>query len=243
MTVQGVLDQHMEPRFEFINGKGNLQTNSITIEGYKPLTKISELIKYEKLNPLTIKDANISFQIIEGKVFIEPFINKIGNTDLTISGSNSFDQTIDYVFNFAISREELGGQANAAVDGVLAKAASAGVDLSSAVDVINVDVTLKGPATNPKVGTNFKKSASDAKDALKAKAKAELDAAKQKAKEELEAKKKEAEEKARQELEKQKQKAKEELEKQKQKAKEELEKQKENLKEKAKGKLRDLLKK
>lgn len=243
MSVQGKLDQHMEPEFESINGQGNLQTNNISFEGYKPLAKVSELLKYDRLNPLNINDANIDFQIIEGKVFIAPFTTQIGKTDLTISGSNSFDQTIDYVFSFAIPREEFGSEANDAVDGLLNKAADAGVDLSSAVDIINVDVTLKGPATNPKIGTNFKKSAADAKDALKEKAKEELEAAKQKAKEELEAKKKEAEEKAKQELEKQKKKAQKELEKQKQKAKEELEKQKEELKDKAKGALKDLLKK
>ena len=206
---------------------------------------MADLLKYDRLTPLIINDADITFQIVHGKMFVDPFTNKIGKTEMTISGSNSFDQTIDYVFAFAIPRKEFGGAANQAVDGLLAKAAASGVDLSGAVDVVNVDVTLKGPANDPKIGTNFKKSTGDAKEALKAEAKAELDAAKQKAKEELEKKKKELEEQGKQELEKQKQKAQEELEKQKQNAEEELQKQKEEakkkLEEEAKKKLKGLL--
>jgi small nuclear ribonucleoprotein (snRNP)-like protein/Skp family chaperone for outer membrane proteins len=245
VDIKGKLDQNMEPNFESMSGQGEIKTKSIAIEGYKPLTKIAEVLKYDKLTPLVLNDVSISFQIVGGKVFVEPFTNKIGKTEMTISGSNSFDQTIDYVFAFAIPREEFGGAANQAIDGLLAKAAANGVNLSSAVEVVNVDVTLKGPATDPKVGTNFKNNASGAKDALKAKAQAELDAAKQKAKEELEKKKKELEDKGKEELEKQKQKAQEELEKQKQKAEEELQKQKEAAKKKledeAKKKLKGLL--
>lgn len=247
LDIKGKLDQNMELNFDSMSGKGKIKTKSISIDGYKPLTKVADLLKYDKLTPLIINDADITLQIVQGKVFVDPFTNMIGKTEMTISGSNSFDKTIDYVFAFAIPREEFGGAANQAVDDLLAKAAANGVDLSGAVDVVNVDVTLKGPATDPKIGTNFKKSTGDAKEALKAKAKAELDAAKQKAQEELEKKKKELEAQGKKELEKQKQKAQEELERQKQKAEEELQKQKEaakkRLEEEAKKKLKGLLRK
>ena len=244
MVVKGRLTKNMDPRYETMTGKGSVKTKSIAIEGYEPLEKVADLIKYDRIIPLLINDANITFQLIAGKVFIDPFTNKIGNTEMTISGSNSFDQTIDYLFSFAIPRGEFGGKANQVVDGLLSKAKASGVDLSSAVDVINVDVTLKGPAESPKIGTNFKKKSGDTKNALKAKAQAELDAAKQKVKEELEKKKQELKNQAKIEVEKQKQKAKEELDKQKQRARKELEKQKEAAKKKledeAKKKLKGL---
>lgn len=244
MVMKGRLTKNMDPRYETMTGKGSVKTKSIAIEGYEPLEKVADLIKYDRITPLLINDANITFQLIAGKVFIDPFTNKIGNTEMTISGSNSFDQTIDYLFFFAIPRGEFGGKANQVVDGLLSKAKASGVDLSSAVDVINIDVTLKGPAENPKIGTNFKKKSGDTKNALKAKAQAELNAAKQKVKEELEKKKQELKNQAKNEVEKQKQKAKEELEKQKQRAKKELEKQKEVAKKKiedeAKKKLKGL---
>ena len=74
----------------------------IKIEDYKPLKKISDAIKYKGLNPFLLNDVDIEFKITEGKVYVEPFTNKIGDSKVTIAGSNSFDQIIDYTFSFEI---------------------------------------------------------------------------------------------------------------------------------------------
>lgn len=238
MTISGALDNKMEPIFETMFGSGKIKTKNIAVDGYKPLQKIAKAIKYDKLDPLAINDADISFKIVEGKVYVEPFTNKIGNSSVTIAGSNSFDQTIDYTFSFAIPREEFGGTTNSAIEGLLSQASAKGVDLKVA-DVINIDVQLVGPATDPTIKTDFKKMTSNATQALKDKAKEEFDKKKEelkkKAEEELEKKKKELEAQAKKELEIQKQKAKEELEKQKKAAKKKLE-------EEAKKKLKGLFK-
>jgi len=227
LNISGALDQQMEPLYESMFGKGKMSTDDITIQGYKPLATIGKLIKNDKLDPLNLKDLKLTFTITEGKVFVDPFTNKIGNTKLTVAGSNSFDQTIDYLFSFEIPREEFGSAANEAVDGLLAKAADKGVDLDVAEN-INVDVRLSGPATDPKISTDFKKGVSKATDALK-----------EKAKEEFEKKKKELEEKAKKELERKK---KEMEEKAKEKIEEEKKKAKKKLKEEAKDKLKGLFK-
>lgn len=242
MTISGALDSKMEPIYESMFGSGNLNTQGVSVNGYEPLQKIGKAIKYEKLDPLAINDVAISFKISEGKVFIEPFTNKIGDTKMTIAGSNSFDQTIDYVFSFEVPRSEFGSAANDALDGLLSQASAKGVDLKMA-DVINIDVRLVGPADNPSIKTDFSKTTSNATDALKEKAKEEFDKKKeeleQKAKEELEKQKKELEDKARKEAEKKKK----ELEEQ---AKKEIEKQKDaakkKLEEEAKKKLKGLFK-
>lgn len=234
-SLKGDLTQQMEPDFESLFGKGKLKTQNIEIKDYKPLKKIADAIKYNKLNPMALNDVDISFEIVEGKVYVEPFTNKIGNSTVTIAGSNSFDQTIDYLFSFAIPREEFGGSANAAIDGLLAQASNKGVDLKMA-ETINIDVRLAGPATDPKVTTDFKKAKSDATQAIKDKAKEEFDKKKkeleEQAKQELEKKKKEAEEEAKRLLEEQKKKAQEELEKKKKEAQKKLE---EEAKKKLKG--------
>lgn len=238
MSILGDMDSKMEPIYESMFGKGKLNTINIEIKDYKPLKKVAEAIKYNKLNPMGINDVDISFEISNGKVYVEPFTNKIGNSSVTIAGSNSFDQTIDYVFSFAIPRSEFGGAANGAVDGLLAQAAGKGVDLSAA-NTINIDVKMVGAATNPKITTDFKKAKSDATQAIKDKAKEEFDKQKQelekKAREELDKKKAEAEKEAKRIIEEQKKKAQAEIEKQKQAAKKKLE-------EEAKKKLKGLFK-
>lgn len=235
LEVSGALKPNMDPVYESMFGSGNLQTSSIEIRDYKPFKKVADAIKYNKLNPLALKDANLNFKITEGKVYVEPFDVKIGNSKVTIAGSNSFDQTIDYMMSFQIPRSEFGGAANQAVDGLLAHAASKGVDLDLA-DVINVDVRLTGPATNPAIKTDFKKAVSNATDALKKKAEEEFQKRKQeiedKAREELEKKRAEAEQKAKEELEKAKKKAQEEIDKKKKEAEDKL---KEEAKKKLKG--------
>lgn len=223
--VQGDLNAQMEPDYESLFGKGKLNTQNIEIKDYEPLKKIAETIKYNQLNPMGINDVAISFEIVEGKVYVEPFTNKIGNSTVTIAGSNSFDQTIDYLFSFAIPRKEFGGAANAAIDGLLAQASNKGVDLKMA-ETINVDVRLSGPASDPKISTDFKKTKSDATQAIKDKAKEEFDKKKKEledqAKKELEKKKKEAEAEAKKLLDEQKKKAQDELEKQKKEAQKKL---------------------
>src|SRR5690554_349327 len=235
--INGALNDKMDPIFESMFGKGVMQTKNISVVDYKPFVKIGKAIQYERLNPMELDNVDLSFTITEGKVFVDPFTNKIGKSTVTIAGSNSFDQTIDYTFSFAIPREEFGKAANQAVDGLLAKAAAKGINLDLA-DVINIDVQLVGPASDPAVKTDFKESTSKATDAIKDKAKEAFDKKKKeledKAKREIEEKKQEAERKAREEVERQKQKAQEEIEKKKQEAKEEYERQKKEAERKAK---------
>lgn len=235
MGILGALTTTMDPVYESMFGEGQLQTQNIVVEDYKPFKKISNALKYDKLNPLALNDLNLTFKISEGKVYVDPFTNKIGDTKVTIAGSNSFDQTIDYTFSFEIPREEFGGAANKAVDGLLAQASNKGIDVEVA-DVINVDVRLVGPASDPEVKTDFKKTASSATDALKDKAKEEFNKKKeeleQKAKEEVEKKKAEVEQKAKEELEKKKKEAQEKIDQEKEEAKKKAE---EEAKKKLKG--------
>ncbi len=245
LSIVGDLDSQMEPIMNSINGNGSLRTQNVSIKDYKPFKKISELIKYDKLNPLNLDDVNISFAISDGKVFVKPFTTNIGDAKVTIEGSNSFDQTIDYVFSFEIPREEFGSDANKAIEGLLGQASAKGVDIKLP-DVINIDVGMIGPASNPKITTSFRNVKSNAKDAIK-----------DKVSEELDKKKKELEEQAKQEIEKQKEalekqkkeleaKAKKEIEKQKKKAEEdarkEADKAMKKLQEEAKDKLKGLFK-
>ena len=249
MTILGALDSRMEPIYETMFGQGKLKTHTVSIDGYEPMQKVAKTIKYDHLDPLGINDVNISFKITEGKVYVDPFTNKIGDTKMTIAGSNSFDQTIDYIFSFAIPRKEFGSSANKALEGLLSQASSKGLDLDVA-EMINIDVQLVGPANNPTIKTDLKKTASNATQALKDKAKEEFNKKKEELKkqalEEIEKKKEELEKEVRKEIDAQKKKAQEELEKQKKKAQEEIDKKKEEakkkLEEEAKKKLKDLFK-
>lgn len=236
LTVNGAMDAGMNPIFESFNGKGSLLTQNIQIEDFKPLVKISKAIKYNDLNPLAVNDVNINFTIAGGKVFVEPFDLKVGNSKVTISGYNALDQSINYTLDFEIPRKEFGGAANSALEGLLSQASSKGVDVKVA-DNISIAVKVEGTVTDPQVKTDFASSSKNAKEAIKDQAKQMLEEKKKEleklAREEAERKKKELEDQAKREA----QKKKKELEEQ---AKKELEKQKKKAEEEAKKKIKGL---
>ena len=215
LKVNGAMDSGMNPIYESFNGKGSLLTQNIKIEDFKPLVQVSKAIKYNDLNPLAVNDVNIKFTIAGGKVFVEPFDLKVGNSKVTISGYNALDQSINYTLDFEIPRKEFGGAANSALDGLLSQASSKGVDVNVA-DKISIAVKVEGTVNEPKIKTDFSSSAKNAKEAIKDQAKEMLEEKKKElerqAKEEAERKKKELEEQAKKELEKQKQEAKKKAE-------------------------------
>ena len=217
---------------------------SISIGG-KPLDKVMAATSKFKLDPVNFSDAKLSFEFVDGRVYVEPFKVPLGKTTATIQGSNGFDETIDYLMTLAIPRDEMGGQVNHAINSLLGQANDAsGLNLTMS-DNINLNVSIGGTMLDPKIKTALAQGEGEngeggMKDALKEKAKAELD----KAKEELKKKAKEEADRLKQEgkdkLEKEKEKAKKELE---AKAKAEVEKLKKELAAKAKKAAEEKLKK
>jgi len=235
MFLQGDLDTKMEPIYNTVNGKGKISTDNIEIKDVKALEKIADALKYDKIRKMKLQDVNVSFAVVNGKVFTEPFDIKLDKSKVTIAGSSSLDQTIDYTMAFAIPREELGGEANKAIDGLLSQANKNGLNIGMS-ETINIDVKVVGTMDDPKITTDFKKMAGnavqDAKQQIKEEINKEIDKQKEelerKAREEAERLKKEAEAKAKEEADK----LKKELE---EKGKKEMDKLKEDAAKKLKG--------
>ena len=248
MKLNGSLDEKMEPVLNTLSGEGKLSTSSVIIENFEPINKIADAIKMEKYKKLDLKNINLSFSFKDGRVNINPFDLKIGNSNVNISGSTGFDQTIDYVWKLDIPSSEFGGAANAAISGLLSKVP--GVNLTIP-QKIKLNLLLTGTVSSP----NVKAELAQGEGASIA------DDLKNKAKEELEKKKAELEAKARGEADKLKQQAMEKanaeaakLKSQAEKAKQEAENKakaeaerikkesEEKLKQEAKKKLKGLLK-
>jgi hypothetical protein len=72
---------------------------------------------------------------------------KVAGTTLTVSGSNGFDQSLQYTLGLRVPRSLLGSGANQAMSNVLAKAGAAGIDLGSAAE-IPLNIQLGGTVTS-----------------------------------------------------------------------------------------------
>ncbi|HNW98025.1 MAG TPA: AsmA-like C-terminal region-containing protein [Bacteroidales bacterium] len=230
MNMTTSLDGKMTPVIKTMSGKGLLNTSSITVQGFGPLTKLGEALKIEKFKKLILDKVNLSFSFADGKIFVEPFDFTYGQSKGKISGSNSFDQTIDYVMNLEIPKSEFGGAANGVLNNLTSKANSKGANVTVG-DVVKVDAIIGGTITKPTISLGLKGTMNEAIDDLKDKAKTEIDN-----------KKKEAEDKVKAEADKQKQaaedKAKAVQDSLKKAAEEKAKKEKEDLKNKLKNKIK-----
>ena len=190
MTFNADLDHQMYPMYNTLDGKGVLKSKDVYIEDVAWMNKLASALKMNRLAKQNIKDVNIPFEFHDGRIFVSDVDVNLGKTIPTsIAGNMTFDQQMDYVMTMEIPRKEFGSQANEALEGLLSKAKDKGVD-ANVGSFIPVKVGLSGPATNPKVTTDFNdqgkaaltKIKDDAinfvKDTLKATAKIVVDSAK-----------------------------------------------------------------
>ncbi len=153
-NISGFLTQDMTPDINSLSGGGLLKLTQVSIQNLKPLIKVSELLKLNNLNQLNLKDLNLSFEFEKGKVFVAPFKLNLDGIPSTVSGSNGFDQSIDYKIEMQIPREKI-GIANTAINNLISQAKSKGINYELA-STIPVNVFLEGTITDPKIKTDLK---------------------------------------------------------------------------------------
>jgi len=227
LNTKGILDSNMEPVLNSLTGDGILNTHNVTIENFKPLVKASEVLKMEQLKIAEVSDVTVEFAFTDGMVNISPFDVTVEGIKSNIRGSHGFDQSINYTMRMEVPTKMLGNSAAGLMNDLLDKANSSGANLSMG-DVIPVTLKFTGTVDNPKIGTDFKESSSNAIKNLEDQAKAELEKQKKaledKIRQESEKLKKEAEDRLKQETEKLKKEAQERAKKEADKLKKEAEK-------------------
>ena len=198
LKMKSELDSKMNLVMGSLNGGGKLTTSAIVISGSNTLEKVGDVLKMNQLKKLTIPVVNVSFMFSNGRLYVQPFDVVLAGIKTTISGSNGFDQTLDYVMNMNIPRAAFGSAANSILNNFISQANSKGVNISAG-DNIPVAVKIGGTCANPKISTDLNSAGAKAVDNLKAAAAAEFEKkkaeAEAKAKAEAERLKSEAEKK------------------------------------------------
>lgn len=239
LTINGKLDQQMNPVMNTLNGSGKLRTGNVTVTNFTPLTKLAEALKMDQFKQIGLSNIDLSFDFMDGRIYIKPFETSLAGYKTKIEGSNGFDQTIDYKLNLEIPTSQLPSAATSVIKGLVSQANSKGANLSLG-DKVNVNVMMGGTVEHPEIKTGLKEASGKIGDQLKDKAKEELDKKKKeledKAKSEADRLKKEAEDKAKSEADRLKKEAEA-------KAKTELEKAKKDLENKTKDALKNVFKK
>jgi hypothetical protein len=153
LKVHGGLGQNMMPLFEQLTGTGNLQTSQVEIRDFPALEKMASVTKLDFLDDPTLRALSSQFQIRDGRLHVQPFAVGIGPTKMTVSGSNGFDQSLQYRLLLQLPRSLLGGEANQVIGGLISRAAGAGVNLQTAPELA-LAVQLGGTVRTPSVGVD-----------------------------------------------------------------------------------------
>jgi hypothetical protein len=165
LHVNGALGKNMMPLFPALTGGGNLQTSNLDLKNFPPLEKAVQVTKLQFLDNPGLDALRAAFQIKEGRLFVQPFSVKLAGTTMTVSGSNGFDQSMQYSLGLRVPRSLMGGGANQAIGGLISKAGGAGIDLNAAPE-IPLGIQLAGTVTNPSIKVDLGSVASSVKEGV-----------------------------------------------------------------------------
>lgn len=140
------LNSAMDLDINGLNAKGNLQTDSLILVSTETLNKFTSLLKMsEKSNVL--KNINVNFTIVNGRVQVPPFDVKLGKVNMTVGGAHGI-YDMDYHADVNIPLGKTGDKISGEINNVLSQAGISNVaaNLSS----VPVGVAITGSMKSPK---------------------------------------------------------------------------------------------
>ncbi len=188
-SVTGTMNTDMTPVYEAMQGKGNILVEEASLEDVKLLKAASKVTKLQSDDgSLQMDDVLLVTEIIDGRIYVEPFDVSLGGKKSTISGSSGVDGSLDFKMASTVPTGKAGDAVNSALSSLTGGKEIVGSDVELVMGIGGTynDIQVKLLSANPVKG-----AASSAKAALKAEAKQQVDEAKAKAKEVVEEKKEE----------------------------------------------------
>lgn len=144
------LDQQMQPIMNTITGRGHLASQNVVITNAKIFEKISTVLKDDRYKNIQISDINMQFKIENGRIYIDPFETKMGNTKMLISGDQGIDNTMNYAIGMSIPNTQLSSAASDTLNNLVP-----GINLD-VVSTINIDLLVTGMLNDPQIQVKFK---------------------------------------------------------------------------------------
>ena len=139
VKVNTLLDDELSPVLKSLNASGSLATKDLSLGSIGVINMVADIVKKPSLKDTSVKDLAVEFTIKDGRVSTKPFVVKMGDYVMNLSGTTGLDQTIDY-------------------RGTITIPASAGV----VSKLGTVDMTIGGTFTSPKVGIDLESLAKQA---------------------------------------------------------------------------------
>jgi hypothetical protein len=141
--LSGILGTDMVPVLSSLDGSGVIRVEEAALRNSKILEGITSLTKFEDTNSISFKNLNISAQIVEGMLQLQPFDVNLWGYEANVQGSTGFDGSINYLINMQVPVEKFGSQANNLLSNL--------TNADSSTTTIPLGFNLQGSYNNPKI--------------------------------------------------------------------------------------------
>jgi len=111
LTLSSILDEHLRPVLNTVDSKGRLQTNNLRIQNSELFGAMANLLKNESWRTPALNNINVSYEIRDGQLTIEPVRMNITQTSLELTGSQGLDMSLNYKINTVVPVSVVGSSA------------------------------------------------------------------------------------------------------------------------------------
>jgi len=149
LNFKGALSDDLTPDLKTISGNAFAEVLSSTINplNAEVLNKLGSTLNFIDFKKLNINDLKTKFEFNDGKVVVKPFNITYDDIAIEVSGSHSFDKTLDYKAVFNVPAKYLGSEVNRLIGKINDKS----------VNVVSIPITanITGTYTVPSVKTDL----------------------------------------------------------------------------------------
>lgn len=150
LSLSADLDNQMNPVWTSLLGNGSFSSDNIALNANEIFSRISDVLKVNLFDNPTTGPIDVSFKMLDGKIFHSPFNVAVNNINMEVGGWTGFDQQIDYNLGFDIPVELLGSDVSNVLNYYASEAGKLGFNLGD-VQSIKPVIKVEGDAANPQI--------------------------------------------------------------------------------------------
>ncbi|MDZ4844657.1 MAG: AsmA-like C-terminal region-containing protein [Chitinophagales bacterium] len=150
LNMKGALLEDLSLDMKTLLANGRVDINQATITGFDVLTNIADRFKIKELKNVNISDAWTVFEVVNGRIAVEPFDINLNNIKMNVGGSHGIDNSVDYDVLMDVPKNLLGGAGNL-VNDLLAKNPIPGFSAGNLPDLTKFKVKVTNTLSDPKL--------------------------------------------------------------------------------------------
>ncbi|MDR2835653.1 MAG: AsmA family protein [Bacteroidales bacterium] len=175
--------ESMTPDYKSVNLNGNLGLIDLHLQDVDALKNLASALKMDKFKSFSLKDINLAFAVVEGKMLTNPFKFKIDKTNIAVDkGAIGLDKSLDFNSLFEIPKAIMGEKALGMLNQLTSKAKSLGLPVNES-DVVKLNLKIGGTFDKPTFDVGLEKSKEEIKETVKEAIKEKVEEVKEQVKE------------------------------------------------------------